>query len=570
VYKGEWNGTINNNLYVEARYGEFGYYFPLLGYSDQPWRHDTALLTAEGGDQKWQQDRQRKQATGAATYFLDGFLGGSHSIKFGGEMNIETQWNAYEQIRAGNIEHQFNNSAASRVAIGFPTASCELGSLSARDCLLSAGKLDHSNVFISDQFSAGRLTLNVGLRFDHYRSWIPEQQQLASTTAGFSVPERTFAEQTFFKWNSIVPRIGVVFDLTGDGKTVAKVNYGLFQHNPGPGIAVDANPNQALKDLQYSWTDSNGDRLFQFGEHRTLLSDRTGPGGVTIDPNITQPYTHEVSTSLERQLTGDIAIRGGYVYKTNDDIWQQYQPFRGPSAYTVPFTVVDRGADGALNTADDRPLTFLGIPNSQLGSAQRVVMTTPGLGRYKTVELSLNKRMSNRWSAGTGYSFTWTREHQDQYREQRVSPSDFENSPNDTSVHEFSNWGFRLFGSVEAPFGIRLSPVFRHQSGHPYGRTLTVTAPASCACTYAGINTTTVLVEPLDSRRMDNINILDVRAEKVIDLARSMRARLFADFFNITNSHAAELIGFATGPAFERPQQIIAPRTMRIGFRFEW
>ena len=30
VYKGEWNSTLTDKMYVEARYGEFGYYFPLL------------------------------------------------------------------------------------------------------------------------------------------------------------------------------------------------------------------------------------------------------------------------------------------------------------------------------------------------------------------------------------------------------------------------------------------------------------------------------------------------------------------------------------------------------------
>src|SRR5215471_10052725 len=34
IYKGEWNGTLNKNTYVEARYGVFGYYFPLLANTD--------------------------------------------------------------------------------------------------------------------------------------------------------------------------------------------------------------------------------------------------------------------------------------------------------------------------------------------------------------------------------------------------------------------------------------------------------------------------------------------------------------------------------------------------------
>jgi hypothetical protein len=30
VYKAEWNGTLSDTFYIEARYGDFGYYFPLL------------------------------------------------------------------------------------------------------------------------------------------------------------------------------------------------------------------------------------------------------------------------------------------------------------------------------------------------------------------------------------------------------------------------------------------------------------------------------------------------------------------------------------------------------------
>jgi hypothetical protein len=571
VYKGEWNGTLSQNMYVEARYGEFGYYFPQLGYTDEPWRHDTQTRVAEGGDFRWQQDRQRRQATGAATLFNDGFLGGSHSFKFGGEVNLEGQWNAVEQIKAQNLEHEFNNGVASRIRIGFPTASGPLGSLGSRGDILSIAKLDHYNVFLSDTFTRGRVTLNLGLRYDHYTSHIPEQLQLASTTAGFSLPAGTFPAQTFFTWDSVVPRAGAVFDLMGDGRTVVKANYGYFKHNPGPGIAASGNPNQNEKDLLYTWDDLNGDRLFQFGEHGTLLRDRTGAGGVQIDPNISQPYTHEFSTFIERQLTETLGVRGGFVYKTNDNLWQTYQPFRGPDTYSVPFNFTDRGEDGALNTSDDRVLQFLGIPRALLtpATATQIVQNVDATGRFKTVELAANKRLRDRWSAGAGFSYTWTEEYEDQYASNRVSPSNFPQSPNDTSFHEFTNWGFRLFGTFEAPYGIRLSPVFRHQSGQPFGRTLTVTAPASCNCGYSTLNTTTILMEPLGTRRMDNVNIFDVRAEKVVSLART-RLRVFADLFNLTNSHAVEIQSWATGTSFLRPTNVIAPRVMRIGFRFEW
>jgi Carboxypeptidase regulatory-like domain len=578
VYKGEWNGTMSNNLYIEARYGEFGYYFPLIGYSNEPWRQDDGARTVTGGDQRWQQDRQRKQATGAATYFKDNFLGGTHSIKFGAEVNVESQWNGYESWRPNGIQHIFNNGPALRVTIGFPTASCAVGSLSARECLLSIGKLDHSNLFFSDSWSIDRLTLSLGLRYDHYKSHVPEQTQLANTLGGIQVLAREFPAQTFFTWDSVVPRAGLTYDLTGNGRTVVKFNYGFFRHNPGPGVAVAGNPNQAGKTITYNWTDANNNRLFDPGEQvGAALQDLTGPGGVQVDPNIKQPYTHEVSTFFERQLSDVVGVRAGYVYKSNDDLWMTYQPFRAPEAYTATYPATDIGPDGLPGTADDRAITLRAIPNANLGANTTVVMTVPASGRFHTLELSASKRLSNHWSAGAGYGYTWSKEHGSFMANNTVASTSgnvgpttgFPQTGNDPGVHDYTGWGFKAYGTYEAPYGIRLSPVFRHQAGPNYGRTMSVPAPAAALGLFSS-TAGAILVEPLNSRRMENINVLDVRAEKTINLAGRMRVRAFADFFNISNSNAPETISIQTGLAFERPTAILAPRTMRLGARLEW
>jgi hypothetical protein len=578
VYKGEWNGTLSNSLYVEARYGEFGYYFPLIGYSDEPWRQDDGSRTVTGGDQRWQQDRQRKQATGAITYFKDNLLRGSHNFKFGAEVNLETQWNGYESWRPGGIQHIFNNNSALRVTIGFPTSSCEVGSLSARECLLSIGKLDHSNIFFSDTWTIDRLTLTLGLRYDHYKSHVPAQTQLANTFGGISVAAREFPAQTFFNWDSVVPRAGLTYDLTGDGRTVVKLNYGYFRHNPGPGMAATGNPNQAGKTITYNWTDSNNNRLFDTGEQvGAAVQDLTGPGGVSVDPEIKQPYTHELSTFFERQLTDVFGVRAGYVYKSNDDLWMQYQPFRGPDAYTATYTGADIGPDGRPGTSDDSVHTFRAIPSAALGSVASVVMTVPAYGRFHTLELSGSKRLSNRWSGGAGFGYTWSEEHGSFMANNTVSSTSGNAGPttgypqtgNDPGVHEYTGWGFKAYGTYEGPYGIRFSPVFRHQAGPQYGRTIAVPAPPAGS----GLFTSTagaVLVEPLNSRRMENINVLDVRAEKTFNLVARLRVRTFADFFNITNSNAPETISIQTGTAFDRPTAILAPRTMRLGARLEW
>jgi len=60
----------------------------------------------------------------------------------------------------------------------------------------------------------------------------------------------------------------------------------------------------------------------------------------------------------------------------------------------VPFSVVDRGVDGLLGTADDANVTFFGIPNASIANFpnRQVVMNQPDDGVYKTFEASLTKR----------------------------------------------------------------------------------------------------------------------------------------------------------------------------------
>jgi hypothetical protein len=132
VYKGEWNGTLSDKLYVEARYGDFGYYFPQItnGTDDYFWR-DSGRLEIVGSHQKNQNDRDRKQWTGAATYFLD-TTRGSHTLKLGGEILKELQWFGVLQGVGGNIEHVYNNGAANQVIFRIPTAT-QVGGLKPPD-----------------------------------------------------------------------------------------------------------------------------------------------------------------------------------------------------------------------------------------------------------------------------------------------------------------------------------------------------------------------------------------------------------------------------------------------------
>ena len=196
VYKGEWNGTVSDKLYLEARYGDFGYYFPLYTNSpDNFFWHDTGRLVSEGAHQKQQLDRDRQQYTGAATYFVDS-AAGSHTFKMGAELLREKSWEGFESRRGGtsNIEQIYNNGVSTQVIFGIPTASCKVGSLEAHACLESKAALDQVGAFVTDTWTLGRTTLNLGVRYDRYHAWLPEQRQLAATVGPVTVPAKQFAE----------------------------------------------------------------------------------------------------------------------------------------------------------------------------------------------------------------------------------------------------------------------------------------------------------------------------------------------------------------------------------------
>jgi len=299
-------------------------------------------------------------------------------------------------------------------------------------------------------------------------------------------------------------------------------------------------------------------------------------GAIAFDPNVKQPHTHEISSFLEQRLSADTGVRAGFVYKTNGDLWQPYRPLRPIEGYTTAFTIRDAGADGANGTADDRDLIFYGTPNAQLGAATTVIETVPAFGRYKTVAASVERRLRGRWALGAGGTYSWIHEHNNNYIGNPVTPASnpgYPNSPNEAiytngadGAHRFGLWDFKAHGTWEAPLDVRVTPVFRGQAGQPYGRVLQVTAPPACACFFTGA----VLVEPIDTRRMDNVGVFDLRLEKGLPVGARARVQLSFDIFNLFNTGAADVISFATGSAFALPTSIVAPRVGRIGMRLMW
>src|ERR1700730_18137307 len=122
-------------------------------------------------------------------------------------------------------------------------------------------------LFAQDQWTLGRLTLQGAIRFDRSTSWFPAQQEGPSR---FLPTPFVFPEQNGVNaYKDITPRMGVAWDVFGNGKTAIKANLGKYLE--GQGVTNNwANSSSVLRmpgtsggpfgplGVTRTWTDANG------------------------------------------------------------------------------------------------------------------------------------------------------------------------------------------------------------------------------------------------------------------------------------------------------------------------
>ena len=158
------------------------------------------------------------------------FVTGAHSLKIGYQGNFLTD----DQVWYTNDEQ-----LAYRLNNGVPNQLTQYIAPYQRD-----SRAAFYGIYAQEQWTLGRLTLQGALRFDHARSWFPEQQEGPSRF----LPEAIRFPETkgVDSYNDVSPRVGVAYDLFGNGKTALKANVGKYLE--GAGIQLNfANPNPTFR-----------------------------------------------------------------------------------------------------------------------------------------------------------------------------------------------------------------------------------------------------------------------------------------------------------------------------------
>jgi hypothetical protein len=557
VYKGEWNKVLSDSMFSEVRGGQFGYNWPLVPNENAtgPRIQDLTTSVVTGPNLHRQQNRRRNQVLGSLSYFKDG-LAGNHDFKVGGEIFHETFFEEFFPTSYGNQTISYKrNGAPSEVELFDPGA-------------IKATLMTYS-FFVNDTWRVNnRLTLTPGLRFDRFVNSLPEQSHPAGR---FSSTPITFEEvDDLVSWSLFGPRLGVTYDLTGTGNTVLKFNFGQYWWNPSNDIATAANPNRSPWFRRHSWTDANGNGFFDEGEQGGLLATQGGVASTLVDPDLEDTFTREYSGWVERELATNFGVRTGFVIRQIRNQRVTADANRPFSAFNVPATFPDPGPDGRVGTGDDGPpINGFNLEASRTGlpSLTTVVNQPDAHGDYYTWEISGNRRMAGRWSLRASFTHTWNYDHGNSFGGNTVrqyalpfTPNDLINTNREDGAYKFTNWTAKIMSTIDAPYGIRLTPMLRHQSGEQVGRIVQV-----------GFNygTQAVLAEPLNSQRFDHTTIWDLRTEKVFRFGgRSVSG--FMDLYNIANSNAEFRQLYVSGASFGFPSTIIPPRIIRFGVKVDW
>jgi hypothetical protein len=449
----------------------------------------------------------------------------------------------------------------------------------------SVNILKNNALFFQDKFKvSSKLTLNYGIRFDQYDSSYPEQRfGLNGNKAcvddhdcdvGPFVVKTVTPARDVVTFNTLVPRVAVIYDVFGNSKTALKASWGRFSTNPAASISSLVNPIDLIT-KKYAWDNS------YLTADPAVAASRITPayvatllpifGGAqltptTVDPNLNDSYTDEYTFGAEQELASDLRGHFAVVRKRQKNMFGRYDRLRTVSSYT-PVPAVDPGPDGIVNgaLADDRTITVweTGVPPDTTD----YYLTNKAIGdTYLTFELGVTKRMSDHWQLISG--FDWTK---------RDLSSLFSEDPNIVSWNsnntQTTGWTFKAAGSYLFKKGVMVAVSYNAMKGEPYGRFFTVTEQ------YLGLadpNRTTPLVqgnmtivaEKAGTYYLPAINLIDLRVQKEFVVKNTQRLHLMFNVFNFADAKTVTGINQTTGTFFNQPTASMSGSVVRLSTRY--
>ena len=544
------------------------------------------------------------------TYFLTNVLGGDHSLKFGVGYRKNPITSFSHESGGGRAVVQCVGNALANcgdaktyVAVGSATGLVPRNAVLQRDSLLNNDWWSY-NGYIQDSYSYKRLRVNAGLRYDWQQSkWmggcltanvlvptmLPAQCD-EETSSGLSPITGQVEEiRPFSNWS---PRMSLTYDIFGDGKTAAKLTGSYYYAtkitlaNALSGLPTTVGltwgNNQtsgacATAAGSTCWTDANRDGFVQPGE---LIGTPTGPanfingvlqpGGNLVSEDAQLARTREFTAGLSHELIANLAVGADYIYRRYDRGTQNYVLGYEPGAAGYPVSNIYNTTPSVhTDTITGKTANYYTVQQGLTRpTGTTVTATNPDYQTYQGVDLTLNKRYSDKWQFNVALTIQ-KRNDQDVYF---TNPTGVDLTQ---GLNTQSRYLLKVNGSYDLPWGVMASTNFNMNDGAQ--RTMLIDGPGQVYGGTSGtINYATLTFEPADTTRLEKTVLWDAGLNKTFTFRGGQnRVKVTIDGFNILNS--APVLSFSSQnistrgttanpiiPA-ERISTILPPRVFRAG-----
>ena len=536
-----YNWQISNSAFFDLKYaGYWTYddYLPVTGDMDTPTRHDWSVNQVSGGGAwaLWKWTEYRHQAHANLSYFAEDFLGGDHEFKVG------VQYYDGDSRYPGG----YTGEGYYYDYYGYPYSFYH------QDVYYVGSHENRIGVFVDDSWKIGdRLTLNLGLRFDYSNSYVPE----APIMDGWAGPsgETSPAVKDMIIWNSFSPRIGLVFQLTSDQKTLLKATYGRYYDKnlmdnwsyPGPNMTD-------WVAYYYDWD------LEEYVYWYTLTAEET----FVLDPDLKNPYSDLFSVGIERELLPDFAISATFIYKKQLDL----------------IGLEERAGiyEEVSMVSEDNGQTYTLFNQTNVGTVAHWITNPSDYEQmYRAFMLTLYKRYSHKWmlNASLTYSKSWGLNNLGKATgatQQAIiwyggylgrDPNEYINArgrmPSDRP------WILKVQAGYTLPWDIMASFNWIYQTGRPY---------LSFTLFRLNQGPTKVITEPRGDDRFPSWSMMDLRLQKTFNITDTVKFQAIFDVWNVLNTNT--VTNYATQDMWKsnylEPSGVFWPRRLQIGFRLQF
>lgn len=568
----EDNHVFSPNFFgnIKLSYYNSGFGFVPRGGLDKPAALDFVTATAIGSTYYYHTVRPQYNGNLDFNYFKPGW-GGNHEFKFGF---------GYRQTPVTSTTgYPGDKTFAVKLDPTGGYAHVTRDSVRAYEYKYSFG-------YLSDTFTKDRWTFNVGVRFDQQKGGLSGSTAPGNPTFPNLLPSLTFAgggQGVDFK--DFAPRLGITYALNESRKTVLRASYARYAGQLGGGIGTYDSPLGASPSyLAFNWVDTNNDGFAQPSEiiNPTVAGvayyafvDPANPTSVSspnkIDANLKINHDQEVIAGIDHELFANFAIGTAFTWKKGTDI--SWTPRIG------------------LTTADytaNAPVTRNGY-TVQTYSPNTALVAATGGGRIETqrngyytqfmgVEVTATKRLSNKWFGRLAFSYNdWT-EHFSDKTTAIQNPTRTDTNPGvdggavaprsggsgKGDIFYNAKWQLTAAALYQLPWDFDVSGQLYARQGYP--RPIVISTSAGRDGTVRALATPN-----LDDTKYATLVDLDLRIAKTIKIAGSTAVVLTADCFNVLNANTVlNQVRTASSSAFNRIDELLAPRVFRFGARLTW